>query len=361
MRGSRIVICAADYTADEMDLIETALRRALAAPCPSLQRFYGMMQYHLGWLERDFQECLEQNRGKRVRPLLVLLACQAAGGDHPQSLPAAVAVELVHSFSLVHDDIEDRSDFRRHREAVWKVWGDAHAINAGDALFALSRLQLCKLMDAGVPARRVLSATAVLDEACLALTEGQFLDIHFENVASVSLDDYLWMIRGKTAALLAAACQIGALVATDDIEAVRVLHEFGYNLGMAFQIEDDLLGIWGDPHITGKPARDDILNRKKTLPVVFAWDRGSTPDAPEAVRAAADFLLQIYRESSELSEGDAKRIVETLESIGAKEYCAAMSQEYTAQAMAALSHPVLKEGPAQRLSALARSLLGRGY
>ena len=346
---------------NELDLIETALQRALAIPCPSLQHFYGMMQYHLGWLERNFQECPEQNRGKRVRPLLVLLACQAAGGDHLQSLPAAVAVELVHSFSLVHDDIEDRSDFRRHREAVWKVWGDAHAINAGDGLFALSRLQLCKLSDAGVPARRVLSAMTILDEACLALTEGQFLDIHFENVASVSLDDYLWMIRGKTAALLAAACQIGALVATDDGEVIRALHEFGDNLGMAFQIEDDLLGIWGDPGITGKPAGDDILNRKKTLPVVLAWDRGNTPDAPESIRTAADFLWQAYGESGELSANDARRIVETLEYIGAKEHCAAMSQEYTAQAMAAISHPALEEGPAQGLRALAQSLLGRGH
>lgn len=360
MRGSRIVTFLTDY-ATEIDLIETELRRALAVPCPSLERFYGMMQYHLGWLERDFQECSEQNRGKRVRPLLVLLASKAAGGDVLQALPAAVAVELVHSFSLVHDDMEDRSDFRRHREAVWKVWGDAHAINTGDALFALSRLQLCKLPDAGVPARRVLSAMTILDEACLALTEGQFLDIHFEDAASVSLDDYLWMIRGKTAALLAAACQIGALVSTDDSEVIRALQQFGYNLGMAFQIEDDLLGIWGDPDITGKPAGDDILHRKKTLPVVFAWDRGSTPDAPESIRTVASFLLHSYAESGELSARDASRIVETLESIGAKEYCAAMSQEYTEQAMAAIAHPALKAGPAQALRALAQSLLARGF
>ena len=349
---------ATDYAA-EVELIEAALQRALSVPHPSLQRFYGMMQYHLGWLDRTLQESSERNRGKRVRPLLTLLSCRAAGGDSAQSLPAAVGVELVHNFSLVHDDIEDRSDFRRHREAVWKLWGDAHAINVGDALFAMARIHVNRLLDEGVSPRRVLGAVSAFDEACLSLTEGQFLDMLFESEQTVALDDYLWMIRGKTAALIACACQVGAMVATDDSDVIRALHDFGYNLGMAFQIEDDLLGIWGDPGVTGKPAGDDILNRKKTLPVVFAWSQGAMPDAPAPLREAAGFLLKAYGKSGEMSSGDALRIAETLDGIGAKESCAVMSKEYTTQAMAALSHPALEDSARRALRALAISLLGR--
>ena len=341
------------------ELVEAALRGALALPHPALERFYGMMQYHLGWLDRNLRGSPEGNRGKRVRPLLTLLACQAAGGDETQAIPAAVAVELVHNFSLVHDDIQDRSELRRHREAVWKVWGDAQAINVGDALFSIARIHMGNLLDKGVLPARTLCAIRALDEACLALTEGQFLDMLFESSESVSLDDYLWMIRGKTASLLACACQVGTVIATDDLEIIKAMHQFGYNLGMAFQIEDDLLGIWGDPRVTGKPAGDDILSRKKTLPVVFAWDRGLAADADESLRHAARLLLGVYASES-VSADDLVCVTEALQSIGAREYCAAISEEYTSQALAALSCPGLVEEPARELRAIAKSLLGRG-
>jgi geranylgeranyl diphosphate synthase type I len=341
------------------ELIEVALRSALAVPHTSLQHFYGMMQYHLGWLDRSLYESPASSRGKRVRPLLTLLACQAAGGDVHEVLPAAVAVELVHNFSLVHDDIQDRSDFRRHRETVWKVWGEAQAINVGDALFAMARMHMGNLLDKGVRPMRVISAIRSVDEACLALTEGQFLDMSFERSRSVSLDDYLWMIRGKTAALLACACQVGALVATDNSEIIRAMHQFGYNLGMAFQIEDDILGIWGDPQITGKPAGDDISNRKKTLPVIYVWERGLVPDAEESLRGAADFLQGIY-ESERVSAEELRHATDVLQSVGAKDYCADTSKEYTLQALAALSHPGLADSPTRELRTMAQSLLGRG-
>ena len=338
-------------------MIEQALRDALRTPNAALDNFYGMMRYHLGWADETLKEN-SSSGGKRIRPILTLLACEAAGGEPTLALPAAVAVELVHNFSLVHDDIEDRSDFRRHRRTVWKIWGDAHAINLGDGLFALARLQLSRLLDRGAGPRVTLEATQILDGACLALTEGQFLDMRFEGMEQVSLDDYLWMIRGKTAALLACACQLGAIVGTEDTQVIRALHDFGYNLGMAFQIEDDILGIWGDPQVTGKPAGDDVLNRKKTLPVVYAWDRGFMPKAPDAHRKAACVLREVYSQRT-VSEADLLRAEEALEAVQAREYCAEVSGEYTSLALSAASHPNLARAAAGQLKVVARSLLGR--
>ncbi len=346
-----------DYTR-LLNMVDVALREALAVPHPSLEPFYGMMQYHLGWLDRDLREATSYESGKRVRSLLTLLACEAAGGDARQALPAAVAAELVHNFSLIHDDIEDRSEFRRHRESVWRLWGDAHAINVGDGLFALARLQLGRLLDVGVQPLRVASVFHALDAACVALTEGQFLDMKFETDDLVSLDDYFWMIRGKTASLMACACEMGALVASDERDIIKALHDFGYNLGMAFQIEDDILGIWGKPQITGKPAGDDVLNRKKTLPVVYVLEQGLSSDALPYMRNAATIVQQVYHDEV-VSEEGLQRVLTALEQCGAREYCAQLSEEYTQQALAALSAPNLASQPRQALIALAESLLGR--
>ena len=341
-----------------LDMVESALRKALAVPNPLLQPFYGMMQYHLGWLDRNLAEVPSYKGGKRLRPLLVLLSCEAAGGDVRQALPAAVAVELVHNFSLVHDDIEDRSEFRRHRESVWRVWGEAHAINVGDGLFALARLELGRLLDVGVPAMRVASIFHVLDAACIALTEGQFLDMRFETAESVSLDDYFWMIRGKTASLIACACEMGAMVATDDTGIIKALHDFGYNLGMAFQVDDDILGIWGRPEVTGKPAGDDLLNRKKSLPVVYVLENGLQPGAPPHMRRAAEVIQRAYQRGI-TSDETLRGAIAALEEAGAKEYCAQLSAEYTQQALAALSAPGLMPQSREALWNLAKSLLGR--
>ena len=152
--------------------------------------YYGMMRYHLGWVDESFRPA-ETSTGKRLRPMLCLLSCQALGGDPKQAIPAAGAVELVHSFSLVHDDIEDGSPVRRGRRAVWDVWGAPHGINVGDGLFVLARLALHRLAERGVPAHRVMAACLALDQACLALCEGQFLDLSFEDRHDVDLEQYL--------------------------------------------------------------------------------------------------------------------------------------------------------------------------
>ena len=164
-----------------LPLIKAELREALALCHPQLTSFYGMMQYHLGWVDEDFAPT-EGGAGKHLRPILCLLSCRATGGNPSQAVPAAAAIELVHNFSLVHDDIEDKSHLRRSRPTVWKVWGVPQAINAGDGLSVLAHLVVQRLADRGIPPRRVLAALETLDNACLALTEGQYLDLSFEDL-----------------------------------------------------------------------------------------------------------------------------------------------------------------------------------
>ena len=223
-----------------------------------------MIAYHLGW-----EQGVSQSSGKRIRPLLTLLICGATGGEWEDALPAASAIELIHNFSLIHDDIEDNSETRRGRPTVWKRWGISKGINLGDSIFVLSRLASFRLMTSNIPAQSVLDLLQALDKACLELTIGQQLDLHFEELDVVDLDTYLRMIRGKTSALITAATMSGGIIAGVQNQDLNILHDYGHHLGLAFQIQDDILGIWGETAITGKPVNDDLRARKKTLPILY--------------------------------------------------------------------------------------------
>jgi geranylgeranyl diphosphate synthase type I len=203
--------------------------------------------------------------------MLVLLATESAGGNWETALPAAAAVELVHNFSLIHDDIQDNSPLRRGRETVWKKWGIPQAINAGDSMFALAHIALKRLVNK-VPNDVALEAYKILPEACLALTQGQFLDLSYEKRLDLNSEDYWPMINGKTATLLAACTQLGSLVAGANLETVENYRQFGEYVGLAFQVFDDILGIWGDSEITGKSADSDLVAGKKSLPVLYALE-----------------------------------------------------------------------------------------
>ena len=237
---------------------------------------YDMMHYHLG--TGGPRGGPAPRPGKMLRPALCLLSCEAVGGRRRQALAAAAAIELIHNFTLIHDDIEDASPSRHGRDTVWRVWGEAQAINAGDGMFTLAHLALHRLLEAGVAAPQVLEAARLLDEASLALCEGQYLDLEFEERLDVTCDDYLAMVSGKTAALLAAATAVGALLGGALEDTVGAFREFGRRLGLAFQIGDDVLGIWGDSAQTGKPAGEDITARKKSYPIVYALERASEND-----------------------------------------------------------------------------------
>lgn len=250
--------------------IEDRLQKCVnLAETPPLVEMNHMLAYHLGW---EGEKVGPEARGKRIRPILLLLCTAAAGGSWPDALPAAAAVELVHNFSLVHDDIQDQSLTRRGRPAVWALWGAAQAINVGDALFALAQISLAELANTVSPEDVVLSYK-VLNETCLKLTQGQYLDLAYESRRDLMISDYWPMIAGKTAALLSACTHIGAVCARADKRTGEFYREFGQKLGLAFQVQDDFLGIWGDSAQTGKSTASDLISGKKSLPVLYGLEQ----------------------------------------------------------------------------------------
>jgi geranylgeranyl diphosphate synthase type I len=282
-----------------------------------------------------------------------LLACQAAGGDPAQAVPLAACLQLLHDFTLIHDDIEDDSDTRRGRATLWSLWGLAQGINAGDGMFVLAHLAIHRLSAVGVAAERVLAVLRRFDEVILHVCEGQFLDISFEGDLRITTDDYLAMIGRKTAILISGSCELGALVAGATPANAAALAEFGKSVGLAFQIEDDILGIWGAPEVTGKPRAADLYRRKVSLPVVHAL----------ATSPQRDKLARHYREG----EMDAPTVVAALavlDGAGSRAFCAETAARHHAAAFAAIDRVDTAGNPAAeaaraRLRALAESLIGR--
>ena len=306
--------------------------------------FYGMIHYHMGWKDEDFRPMVF-NSGKRIRPLLTLLINDAAGGDWTQAVPAASAIEIIHNFSLVHDDIQDASETRRGRETLWRLWGQPLSINTGDAMFAMAHLGLNRLADHNVSADAVVRAFRRFDETCVELTQGQYADMSFETRDSVSTDEYLSMITGKTAVLIALSAELGALVAGVDDETIAHYAAFGRELGLAFQIEDDILGIWGDESLTGKSAASDIITRKKSLPVLYGLDK------------SAD-LRVLYAQDMDQKDFVPQAVAE-LDKTGAREYAADLAAQYSNSALGNLeaAEPTGDAGIA--LFQLADMLMGR--
>ena len=305
-----------------LPIIETELRRFFEEIPVALQPFYGMMRYHMGWVDETFSR-VTPKLGKRLRPFLCLLTCGAAGGETTDALPAAVALELVHNFSLVHDDIQDNSPVRRHRKTVWTIWGQPQAINVGDGLFAIAFLSLAGLKS-DLSASRLNAIHESFARACLRLCEGQYMDMSFETRLRVSQDEYFQMIGRKTAALLSCAAYVGALIACDDAETIGRYQLFGEQIGLAFQIQDDILGIWGDPKVTGKPSADDIRQCKKTLPVLYALRREE--------KLGEHLLSDLYAQNS-ISEDDASVVLEALDRLEALDYVCNMNAFYCDKAL----------------------------
>jgi geranylgeranyl diphosphate synthase, type I len=245
--------------------IELELQKQISRfDAPRTKAFHEMITYHMGWTGEGAGP---EATGKRIRPMMLLLSTAACGADWQSALPAAAAVELVHNFSLVHDDIQDNSDKRRGRTTTWVKWGMPMAINVGDALFVLSNQAIIDLKE-NYPAEIVLKAAEILHNTCLGLTRGQFLDMSYEERTDLTVEDYWPMISGKTAALLSACCHIGSLLGGADDSKQDAYRSFGHYLGLAFQVQDDILGIWGDEAVTGKSAASDLIEGKKSLPVL---------------------------------------------------------------------------------------------
>jgi len=316
-----------------LPLIEAEMREVLAVPQDAAAGHYQIMQYHMGWLDAGLGLAVAP-AGKRIRPLLCLLACASAGGDPVTALPAAAGLELLHNFSLLHDDIEDNSPLRRHRPTAWTIFGMPITCNAGDGMFSLAHMAFYRLEAQGVPTATVLAALRRFDEMCVALTEGQFLDMSFERRLGVTPDDYFRMIAGKTGALLAVAPEIGALVAGAAHDECALYRRYGAALGRAFQLQDDILGIWGDEAATGKSAASDILSKKKTLPVIYALAHDNVGVRLAERYAGADFTA-----------ADVPAVIALLDAAGARAYTESHAQAAMTDAYAALAAAGVSSGP----------------
>lgn len=327
-------------------LVEAEIERVL--PDPDRSALYGIIRYHLGLADARGRPA-RAAAGKGVRGALCLLACEASGGPAEKAAPAAAAVELLHSFTLLHDDIADRDEVRRGRLAAWRVWGVGRAITAGDALYALANLALGRLEQVGVPPPQVTSALASLNRATLAICEGQEQDLSQEGSGDVAIEAYLDMISKKTAALFATAAGLGASVAGADAAVVAGLEDFGRDLGTAFQVRDDLLGIWGQADEIGKPVGSDLRRNKRSLPIVLALSSPPEVAGPIAARLAAGIK----------TDHEAAEVAAAIESTGARERCEQLARDMLDRALGRLSRLPLRPGPAADLRTLASYLVGR--
>ncbi|MFD5271342.1 family 2 encapsulin nanocompartment cargo protein polyprenyl transferase [Streptomyces sp. NPDC058335] len=324
--------------------VDPALRAALDSLPRSMRR---ISRYHFGWEHADGTPAAG-NAGKAIRPALVLAAAAALGGPAARTaaLPAAAAVELIHNFTLLHDDVMDRDTTRRHRPTAWTVFGDADAILAGDALQALALGML-----AADPHPASSAAAARLADCVVELCAGQHSDTAMEKrgPAEVTLDEVLAMAEAKTGALLGCACALGALYAGASEEDVEALDAFGREAGLAFQLIDDVIGIWGDPRHTGKPAGADLVARKKSLPVVAALGSGSP--------AAAE-LAELYALPHEQGD-DVERMTLAVERAGGREWALEQAADRMARAMSELARAVPDPESAGGLLSLAEFVTRR--
>jgi geranylgeranyl pyrophosphate synthase len=304
------------------DLLDGPMRAAVARLAPAVK---DVAAYHFGWVDAD-GSVSASNSGKAVRPTLAVLSAQAVGSPAQVGVPGALAVEFVHNFSLLHDDVMDRDEERRHRPTAWTVFGNSAAILAGDALLALA---FEALLD--VPPERSQAAQRSLAAATQQLIVGQVDDLDFEQRLDVGVEECLQMAAGKTAALMACSASIGARLAAADVDVVQALESFGYQLGLAFQLVDDLLGIWGATASTGKPVGSDLRARKQSLPVVAAMSSGT---------AASTELRKLYASAALRPDADDElvaRAAALVEEAGGRAWTVDESRRRLGQAREALS------------------------
>jgi geranylgeranyl diphosphate synthase, type I len=295
-----------------IDQSRDAIRAALQDAVQRLDRdLRAVVAYHLGWIDVEGR-AVAGSGGKLIRPGLTVLAAAAAGATLLHALPGAVAVELVHNFSLIHDDLMDRDVTRRHRPTIWSVWGDNTAMLAGDAVLSLAYEILCDC-----DSSHIQTAGRVLGAATRELARGQASDIDFEGRTDVTVTECIDMAMAKTGALLAASAVIGATLAGASAKTVEAFDDYGHKVGLAFQFVDDFLGIWGDPAITGKPVYSDLRARKKSLPITWALERGG-PIARE--------LSELLSAATVLDDDELTRAAELVERGGGRDWVLAEAQ-----------------------------------
>jgi geranylgeranyl diphosphate synthase, type I len=303
--------------------------------CNELEEIF---QYHLGINDPP------NKQGKHIRPLLTLLCCAGTGTDWKNAIPAAISIEMIHNFSLIHDDIEDNGLIRRGKDTVWMKWGLPQGLNAGDAMFAAAFNAIVELRNY-VSEKITLDAVKLISDTCRHLTEGQYLDIDFEDRINVSQSDYLEMVKGKTAALISCSTRMGALAGGFSKEEQKKYSDFGESLGMAFQIYDDWLGVWGDVEYTGKSVTSDIVDRKKTLPIIMG------------LKGSRKFANSFNR--CEITKEQAFLMANQLQEDGIGETVIKIYQSWTAKAFLALEKLDCDESVRYSLNEFTKKLLTR--
>jgi len=316
--------------------VEPAYRAAIDSLPEPLRHIAG---YHAGWWSSSGEP--ETSGGKTLRPALVLASASAVGGASLSAVREAVAVELVHDFSLLHDDIMDGDATRRHRPAAWKLFGIGAAMLTGDALQALA----CDLL-AGHTGIKVLTTTLT------RLYTGQSADLDFERRMDVSLAECMAMPAGKTGALLACACELGALAGGADAQRCALLAEFGMHLGLSFQFADDVLGIWGDPAVTGKPVYSDLARRKKSLPVVAALTSGTR---------FSNELTELYRRPHDSDNDNLAHLAALIDAAGGREFALHEADRQLRDALACLEAAAPSPAAAADAVALTRLITRRDH
>ena len=309
--------------------IGAELRRALSGD----GSVYDLLRYYMGWVDLDGNPTVG-TEGKYLRPTLCLFACDATGGVREQAMPAAAALELIHNFSLIHDDIQDEDETRHHRKTLWAIWGVPKALVAGNVLRTVADTALDDLQSAGVPPNRILLVVNRLTQAYLEMIEGQYLDISFEGRQEVGLNQYLDMIARKTGALIRCSFTIGALIGSPDDRVAAAFLESGKALGFIFQVRDDILGVWGDEASTGKPVGADIRRKKNSFPVVYAMARAQGNDKRR--------LLSIY-DKDEPNDADVADALHIMDSVNTRDYAHALAVEHGEAALDALAAVELRK------------------
>jgi len=333
----------ARYVAD----IEQSIKNTLTAAPPFI---HGVISYHFGWANQNFEPA-RYDSGKMLRPVLCLLVFEALTGHHRDALPAATSVEMVHNFSLIHDDIEDGDTERRGRPTAWTIWGKPLAINVGDFLYTLAFNTIYQLDSSRFSAEQILAVQRLIIESCLVLTAGQDLDLRFEQNQQVTTAMYLDMVYKKTGALLEAAILAGATLGTTDRTIINHYRNFAHNIGIAFQVRDDILGIWGDTSQTGKSADNDLRRKKKTLPVIYLLNKA---DGERQAR-----LQSLYATPDPLTDDQVEFVRRNLEWAGAHQYAQNKADGYIEDAFSALNQIKISNQAQAELETIAQFLVQR--
>jgi len=328
------------------DVLDLALKDAVSDRHVFL---YDMLRYCMGWSDANGAP-LETKKGKGVRPSLCLFTCDALGGDIEKALPAAVSLELIHNFSLIHDEIQDSDEIRHHRPTLWNVWGVPKALFAGNVMRVLADRSMSTMLSDDPKLLSVSSS--IVSEACLEMIEGQYMDISFEGGNPITVDQYMKMISHKTGALLRSSVHIGAIIGSRDGREAGIFREIGVKLGFMFQIRDDILGTWGETTSTGKPVGSDIRRKKNTLPIIHARETQAQTYKKE--------ISELYSLES-LEDHHVDRVLDILDATKASRYCQEMVENYALEVSKDIQNIGFSKNSRGEFSELVSFLVGRSF